>query len=213
MRRWASNKLAAISARSRKSASGSAMSGMTARRTSSRWADVRAAVTTGCRSLVLSLMNSIPGQGDTKHCTTLALQSARHSFCTNAACDAISSQAACQQQRPPDRACTVWRAPKVKASGDEGTGGHRRRGGIRTIFVFTCDLKNILKPLPGAVDAALDRTECATADLSRFLIGKAGRPNENDRLALIGWKRVQRPLEILQIERAVLGRMLGKRFG
>ena len=60
------------------------------------------------------------------------------------------------------------------------------------------------EPVARAVDAALDRADRAAADLRRLLVGKAGRPDQDQRLALVVGKLRERRAKVLHVHMAVL---------
>ena len=83
--------------------------------------------------------------------------------------------------------------------------------------VFT-DLGGIVDPQKlgqaraRAVHAALDRADCAAANLRRLLVREALGPDEQKRLALIGGKLGKRGPEIGKLEMAILLGENGKRM-
>ena len=56
---------------------------------------------------------------------------------------------------------------------------------VATEFIGGIDSHQLHQFLARAIDAALDRSDRATADGSRFLIGNARRGDEQERLALV----------------------------
>jgi hypothetical protein len=67
--------------------------------------------------------------------------------------------------------------------------------------------------LARTVDTALDGPDRAAANLSGFLIGKAGSAYQDNGFALIRRQLVQRLAEVLQVHRTILRGMRCHRFG
>src|SRR5690606_37697061 len=85
--------------------------------------------------------------------------------------------------------------------------------GIRTEIVRRPHLQNRRQLLACPIGAALHRADRAAADGGRFLIGKARRPDEKQRLALVLWQLGERAFELLEIEMSELRGLLRQRRG
>ena len=81
---------------------------------------------------------------------------------------------------------------------------HRTRGVIRPEVVDALDRQQLGKPAAGAVDAALDGADRAFADFGGLLVGKAGRADQDQRLALIRRQLRERRAEFLEFDPAEL---------
>src|SRR6185295_7071844 len=88
---------------------------------------------------------------------------------------------------------------------------HDRLGrGIRSEFPRRVHAQHFGKLGASTVDAAFDGPYRASRYGCRLLIGKPGGADQNQGLALIRWKQIERPPEVLHVQMALLPRMDGE---
>ena len=76
--------------------------------------------------------------------------------------------------------------PKPRAQSGDATRHNVFIGvGFLLLFPDILNCENFRKLCPGAIDAALDGSDCAIADLSRLLVRKARGTDQNEGLALV----------------------------
>src|SRR5712692_3012657 len=86
---------------------------------------------------------------------------------------------------------------------------HRAGGLIGPEVIDAFDRQQLRQSSPRAIDATLDRSDRATADLRRLLVGEARGPDQDQGLALIGRQLGESTGKLLELQSAGL---LGLRF-
>src|ERR1700726_3292150 len=90
---------------------------------------------------------------------------------------------------------------------------HRAYGLVGAEILGAIDIEQRRELRARPVDAALDGADRAAADVRGILIGEAGGPDQNQRLALVLRQLVERGAEFLEFQVRTLGRLRLQRLG